>query len=375
MAFLVNEASVDIINDKAVDIRSSLPIGIYKVSYSQFRGVFLENTDFKLEHGKIYGHADEIASHIVDAYKKFSSNLGVILSGGKGLGKSLTARLVVEKVMKKYPVIIINEYIPTMFDCLSSISNAVIIIDEFEKTMKGHIDGSDNHTDAKSKQEDMLTFLDGTAVASHNLVLMTVNNVFEVDDFLRSRPGRIKYHYRYESIDEKTIRAYCADNLKKPKLEDDIVNELLATRYVSLDIVRALVDEVNAFDVSVSDALGYLNVEINRINVSADIILEFPDGKVETRTYRAGHFATGISALSFEIESSGDEDDEQKSWCFDIEVPMAGKTIPLTGSIDVSASARICWKQYSDIKPVIKSIKLYDSDSKQYSSISNYYAY
>ena len=107
MAYLVGKTSIDIISDDAVDIRENLPVGFYfKLESAPMRGFYLEKTDYNTAHGKIYGKSDMIASHVADAYEKSNRSLGVLFSGGKGLGKSLTTRLVIEKLINNHAVII-----------------------------------------------------------------------------------------------------------------------------------------------------------------------------------------------------------------------------------------------------------------------------
>ena len=218
MAYLVGKTSVDVIGDDAIDIRENLPIGFYKLEAAPMHGLYLEKADYNTSHGKIYGKANIIASHVAEAYEKSDKSLGVLFSGGKGLGKSLTTRLIIEKLMISHPIIIINKYIDGMFDFLEPIKNVIYLFDEFEKTMRGNANEQNNDTKSTTKQDQILTFLDGTASGTHNLFLLTVNNKRELNDNLLSRPGRIRYHYQFESCDADTIRSYCKDNLKKPEL-------------------------------------------------------------------------------------------------------------------------------------------------------------
>lgn len=340
MAYLVHSNSVDIIDSEEIKICKNLPIGVYTIAFSKFKGIFFQKYDYNTDHEKIYGDSTKIANHIVKSYGITDKNLGALLSGGKGLGKSLTARLVIEQLINKYPIIIVNEYIPGVFDFLKGVSNSVFLFDEFEKTMAGNNDNSDNNTQATTKQDEMLSLLDGTNIGNHNLFLFTCNNLDKVNDNLKSRPGRIKYHYRYNSCSEETIRDYCKDNLLKKELENDIVNELLATRYISLDIITALVNEVNNFDVSVSEALDYLNIESTVLNLEAIITYGFGEEKT-TRKFFIGNYRPGTKKLTFYIESSQKEDKEDHTWGTEINVSMEDVHIPYFGYVDVSAVAAI----------------------------------
>lgn len=363
MAFLVGKTSIDIISDDAVDIREDLPVGFYfKLESTPKHGFYLEKTDYNTTHGKIYGKSDMIASHVVDAYEKSDRSLGVLFSGGKGLGKSLTTRLVIEKLINNHAVIIINKYIDGMFDFLEPIKNAVYLFDEFEKTMRGNANEQNGNDNSTTKQDQILTFLDGTASGTHNLFLFTVNDKHELNDNLLSRPGRIRYHYQFESCDADTIRSYCKDNLKKPELESEIVDTLITTRYVSLDIVRALVDELNNYDVTVSEAMSYLNIDFQGISLHAHITWALGDVQ-KTYTVNLGLWIPGNREIK-ECVQSNDYDLDDTFWYLCLHIDMNGKTIPLVGSLNVTKSTFV---DYLDgEKPKIINVELFDADTVRF---------
>lgn len=342
MSYIVNKTTAMYVPELDVTIAENLPFGIWQPVFDKFRGIYLEKYDYKLEHGKIYGKSQSIANHIYAAYKKLETgNLGVLLSGGKGLGKSLTARLVIEKAVKDaIPTIVISEYIPGIADFLKDVNGAVILFDEFEKTFSGKANEDSNDNDSITKQQELLSLLDGTAAGNNNLYILTVNEANRIDDCLKSRPGRIKYHYRYESEGEDTIRSYCADHLEKKDKEQAIVDTLLANRYVSLDIIRALVDEINQFDVSVDEAMLYLNIETDRINVEANVTF-VAYGKEQTQKISLGSYHPGRMYLNGEVESSDAEDAKNETYYFGVAIPMKGKQIPTIGTLDVSDTTEI----------------------------------
>lgn len=365
MAYLVGKTSVDIISDDAVDIRDNLPAGFYKLEAAPMRGFYLDKADYNTAHGKIYGKSDVIASHVADAYEKSDRSLGVLFSGGKGLGKSLTTRLIIEKLMSRHPVIIINKYIDGMFDFLEPIKNVVYLFDEFEKTMRGNVNEQSSNNNATTKQDQILTFLDGTASGTHNLFLFTVNEKRELNDNLLSRPGRIRYHYQFESCDAETIRNYCKDNLKRPELESEIVDTLTATRYVSLDIVRALVDEVNTYDVTVSEAMNYLNIDFKRISLRARVTWALGDVQ-KTYTISMGTWIPGNHEICQSLESHDEDDDDSSGnyWYLSLHIDMDGKTIPLVGSLNVTKSTFVDY--YSGAKPKILNVEIFDEESARF---------
>lgn len=98
---------------------------------------------------------------MLKTFSVFERNLGVILSGDKGIGKSLFARMLAEKAQDAgYPVLIIDQFIPGISNYIQSIDQeAVFLFDEFDKTFGGVRPG-DNETDP---QASLLSMFDGTS--------------------------------------------------------------------------------------------------------------------------------------------------------------------------------------------------------------------
>lgn len=262
MAFLLSDNSISVFNSETVKIIDSIPIGIYKLEISR-TGLYLEKTEMKLEYGKLYGNTQKIADHICKAFELLGKdkNLGVLLSGGRGLGKTLTTRVVINQLKDKYPIIIISEYYQDIANFLNSISGCVILIDEFEKIMSGEVD-SENNSGGQTKQEQLLSVFDGNAGSKGNLFLLTANEVNRLDDNFLSRPGRIRYHYKFTSEKPNVIADYCNDNLVRKELIPELLEIFKATRYVSMDMIAAIVNELNDFDdITPRDAIEYFNFE------------------------------------------------------------------------------------------------------------------
>ena len=263
--FLKLENTVKYVEADSVDdlkLSKEVPVGVWKLSCAQFVGFFLEETEIKLSHGKIYGDAQDIADHVAEAFEKNdpNKNLGVLFSGEKGLGKTLTTRLILEKFYGKKPIIIISEYINGMADFISKFKGCVILMDEFEKFTGGNTDSEDENS--LTKQESLLSIFDGNTGCSGNLFLLTVNNTYKLNENLKSRPGRMRYHYKFTSENATVVRNYCNDNLNNKEIIEDVVETLGSAGFVSMDILSSFVDELNKFpDKKPSEVLKYFNIE------------------------------------------------------------------------------------------------------------------
>ena len=95
------------------DLRSydELPADYYVVRWNK-EGFFLEKyAEFKITDSKIYGTHLQKAEKVLNSFGLFNRNLGVILSGDKGIGKSLFSRLLGRKAIEHgIPVIIVDAY-------------------------------------------------------------------------------------------------------------------------------------------------------------------------------------------------------------------------------------------------------------------------
>lgn len=259
--YIVSNNEASHLNAVDFEILEQLPAGVWTIGYKPVIGnPYFYKIDYNILHGKIYGNAEDIASHVIKAFETVNcdKNLGVLFSGKKGLGKSLTIKLIVEKIVKQYPVIVINEYTKYIPDILTNLKNSVIVFDEFEKVTR-----EKSEDEGITPQETLLSVLDGSVHLNHNLFLFSVNNVDQIDENMLSRPGRIKYHYRFNSIEKSTVEEYCADNLIASRAGDveELINVIAGSKVQSMDILQSIVEEANNFpELSIKDISSYMNI-------------------------------------------------------------------------------------------------------------------
>lgn len=124
----------------------------------------------------------EKAEKVLRSFKVFQRNLGVILSGDKGIGKSLFARLLSAKAVEAgYPVIIVDQAFPGIASYIESIEQEVVFLfDEFDKTF-----GSNHDSDPQST---FLSLFDGTSQGK-KLFIITCNSLHGLNDYMVNRPA------------------------------------------------------------------------------------------------------------------------------------------------------------------------------------------
>ena len=252
---------------------TELPVRSYDVAFHKMMGFYLTaRPDLDVKEEKIYGNHIRRVHKVINSFEASNRNFGVILSGQKGIGKSLFARLLArEAIAKGLPVITVTGYMPGISDFLGSIEQEVVVIfDEFEKTFGKQEDKSD-------PQEEMLSLFDGLD-GGKKLFVITCNEVHKLNSYMVDRPGRFHYHFTIGNPGDVEIREYLEDKLSE-KYWHNIPRVISFSRTVNLtyDHLRAISFELNQ---------GYpLDECFQDLNISGasytrfDIYLTFEDGE------------------------------------------------------------------------------------------------
>ena len=255
--------------NNAITTYDQLPPKTYRVDYDPETRIFslLEAHDFEIPEIKIYGqHLDKVKK-VLNSMDKMNRNLGVILSGDKGIGKSLFSKCLGLKARKKgIPVILVNEYHEGIANFLEEIEQTVMILfDEYDKTFdeKKH-----------NCQAEMLSLFDGVS-AGKKLFVITCNEIQSLSQYLINRPGRFHYHFRflYPTADE--IRDYMEDKLDK-QYYDEIENVIAFSVRMNLnyDCLRSIAFELNN-GLKFQEAINDLNIIRISQYKNIKIIVEF----------------------------------------------------------------------------------------------------
>ncbi len=240
----------------AKEIHDHLPPAQYTLRKDAMQGFYLEKSvEFELPK-KVFGDSELKAKRVLKTYNAVSSNLGVLLTGEKGSGKTMFSKLLSKFALEQgIATVIINENFdndPSMGKYLTDITDrCVVFFDEFEKIFK-----SDD-------QEQILTLLDGT-YQSNKLFLLTANNVYNISDYIMNRPGRAHYHFRYGSLEESFIREYCEYQLSEKSYTDVVVRLAGAVGKFNFDMLQSVVRECNIHNESPEVFHHFMNIDMNK---------------------------------------------------------------------------------------------------------------
>lgn len=215
----------------------TIPVGIYTVHISDKRGWWLEfyREKFTFDY-KIYGCDEGFIDYFLKTYENTDGNIGVMFNGVKGTGKTVTAKVLANKL--NMPVIIVRsmgdvnlnaammEYLSTFnFDC-------IYFFDEFEKNFK-------------DDESSVLQIMDGVYNSEHRKVFLLTTNRTWVNENLLSRPSRIRYVKEFKNIGKTLIDEYIEDNLNDMSAKEDIIDYLDTLDVSTIDILKTVVQEIN----------------------------------------------------------------------------------------------------------------------------------
>ena len=213
---------------------NKLPLGVYNVGLTM-EGWYLEKYADEFTFGyKIYGLETEFCEHVIKTFENTTGNLGIMLTGTKGTGKTVTAKLLANAF--KLPVIIVKDMGGNnqgMIEYFSSFNfDSILFFDEFEKNFS-------------EKDSTILQIMDGVYNIGYRKIFLLTTNQMTVNENLVGRPSRIRYVKKFDNLDLKTVKEYLDDNLKVKEAYQDLLNYIDTLSISTIDILKSIVNEVN----------------------------------------------------------------------------------------------------------------------------------
>lgn len=217
------------------DIVNTLEPGIYQIDCNPMTGWYLERTgdEFVFDY-KLYGVHTEIIDRILKVYPKLSGNLGVLFNGLKGTGKTVTAKILANRL--GLPTIIIKSFGSNntgLVEYLSSINcDCVFFFDEFEKQFD-----EDDYS--------ILQIMDGVYTSPYRRVFLLTTNKTNINENMISRPSRIRYMKEFGNLELAVVDEYLEDNLHDLSRKAELMAYLDMLTFSTIDVLKSIVEEVN----------------------------------------------------------------------------------------------------------------------------------
>lgn len=228
--FMLQGSSVRQVNS-GFDIQPQVPIGVYEVCVS-ITGIWLEKIADKFEFPyKIYGLQTDLMDHIIKTYNNTGGNIGVLLWGTKGSGKTVVAKQLCNRL--QLPVIIVKSAEQAVLNFISTLAtDCVIFLDEFEKNFE-ESDGN------------ILTLMDGVYNSNFRKIFLLTTNELKINENLLGRPSRIRYVKEFRNLELRAVEEYLDENLKDQSIRQEVINYIDTLSISTIDILKTVVEEIN----------------------------------------------------------------------------------------------------------------------------------
>jgi len=266
---------------------------IYKVALDMFERPYLAKVadNFTFDY-KLYGLESDLIKRVLKTYNATDhGNLGILLNGLKGTGKTVTSKQIANQLNQ--PIIIVGENKPQFPPFLNSIpQNITIFIDEYEKTF--------------GNASNMLTIMDGASNSEYRRVFLLTTNELRVESNMIQRPGRVRYLKTFDHLKPAIIKEIIDDILIHKQFTNDCVQFISSLETITVDIVKAVLNEVNIHEESPTAFEGIFNVK--KLKGKYNVSIREEDGTLtEIASNIAVHprpmFNEGTVGYSLEVDN------------------------------------------------------------------------
>jgi DNA-directed RNA polymerase subunit F len=266
---------------------------IYSIGLDAFERIYLTkvNDEFTFDY-KLYGLESKFIERVIKTYAATNGNLGILLNGLKGTGKTVTAKQIANQLNQ--PIILVDTPFKGLPTFLNSISqNITIFIDEYEK----------QYRDSSS----MLTIMDGALNSEFRRVFLLTTNELHVERNMIERPSRVRYLKKFDNLTPEIVEEIVDDCLVHKQFKKDCVNFISSIETITVDTVKAILAEVNIHCEAPSAFADVFNVK--KINGRYNLKLREKDGTLteianNISVYPRPTFSEGHVGYRFEIDGT-----------------------------------------------------------------------
>lgn len=284
--------------DGSVQLIKDLPSKIYTVQVDpRSEELYLEEyaDSFHFDF-KVYGMESQLMDHIMKTFENTTGNLGVLFNGVKGTGKTITAKLIANRM--NMPVILITNAYDGLSDFISKICcPCILFFDEFEKVFKKDYNDT-----------GILSIMDGVFNSPYRRIFLLTTNNFYVNENLIGRPSRIRYKKTFGNLQPEVVQEYLDDNLKNKKYTNEIIEFIDSLAISTIDILKAIVDELNIHDTPIATFKNFFNVETAKYSWNLKVKTIYDSDDEGEGEYTAERFKKDLNRVGKKEKNDDDKE-------------------------------------------------------------------
>lgn len=208
--------------------------GVYYIQKNEQLNIYqLQYAFHKFEEPKkIYGDMLQRCVRIWNHYAISKESTGCMFTGSAGSGKTKAGELLCNLAVDNgLPVIMCVEikFDVELVRFLSNLTDCVMFFDEFKKNVD------------YTTERQMLTML--ADASRRRLFIITENVSGNISDYIRDRPGRIRYHFNYDKISKAVFEDFCNDFKLTKEFRADLTDKFKTALVFTFDQLQAIVYE------------------------------------------------------------------------------------------------------------------------------------
>lgn len=239
-------------------IENKLPAKVYELK--QGMSLYLEEICDRFElPSKVYGLERTFIDRVKTTFGHLDKNFGILMKGLKGTGKTVSAKIICNEL--NLPVILVNAGYNGFGNFLNSIEQDVVLLfDEFEKNFNLSRCDDDDEDSGNKHVNRLLTIMDGVYTSSYKRLFLLTTNECTLPDTLVARPSRIRYIHNFGDLNREAIIEILEDKVTNKELIPELVTFIKGLKNITVDIVKALAEEVNIYNSADEEFLNTMNV-------------------------------------------------------------------------------------------------------------------